>query len=123
MGAQRMLSYEDDVPQYGAPGQYGSSLQYGAPSHHGMEHTGPPVHEEPKVEYIEVPVGPLAPKQIKKLRMPELKAMLNERGVDTDEMRKADLVDKLIEKFKIEGKLLDDNTPIHGEKIEVQWEG
>merc|ERR1719460_3354680 len=48
--------------------------------------------------------------------------MLQSRNVDTEEMRKPELVEKLCAKYKEEGILKDDNTPIHGDKIEVTWD-
>jgi hypothetical protein len=102
----------------------GGGMAYGMGGYGEPQHQQPVYEEEaPKVEYVEVPVGSLAPRQIKKLLVSQLKAMLNQRGVNTDEMRKPELVDKLVDKYKMEGLLNDDSIPLHGDKIEVQWDG
>lgn len=56
-----MLSYEDAQHSVGAYGGYGGG-GYGGGGY-GME-AAPPVNEPPKVEYVEVPMGPLAPRQV-----------------------------------------------------------
>jgi hypothetical protein len=93
---------------YGHSDAYGQGYGqggYGHPSD-GMHHMAAAAQEE-----IPLPELPLCPFEVKKLRVPEIKAMLNTRGIHMEMMQgvlKKDLLEMLIEKLDEEGNLKED---------------
>jgi len=67
--------------------------------------------EEPPKPQLVLPELPIAPFEVKKLRVPEIKHMLQERGIHMEMMQgvlKKDLLEMLLEKLDDEGALKED---------------
>jgi len=94
---------------YGGYDGYGQGHGgYGHPAD-GMHHMAAAAVQEE--EQMPLPELPLCPFEVKKLRVPEIKAMLNTRGIHMEMMQgvlKKDLLEMLIEKLDEEGNLKDD---------------
>jgi len=77
------------------------------------------------VQQIVLPELPICPFELKKLRVPEIKAMLNSRGVHQEYMQgvlKKNLLEMLLTKLEEEGNLKED-PPSKKPRVYVEDDG